>query len=228
MVPVVPLVQDPDYEENNLQEMEIIKWLDKKGKNSAVLVSFGSEYFLSREEMAEIADGLEKSQANFIWVVRFPNREEKIELKEELPQGFVERISSMERGTVVEVWAPQARVLAHDAVGGFVSHCGWSSTMESMNFGVPVIAMPMQLDQPLNARLVEDVGIGIEVRRKENGELVKEEIARVIKEVMKEKNGEKVRRKAREMSECIRKKDGEEIDQVVDELIKLCCATKII
>lgn len=80
----------------------------------------------------------------------------------------------------------------------------------------------------MKARLVEDVGIGIEVRRKENGELVKEEIARVIKEVMKKKNGEKVRRKAREMSECIRKKDGEEIDQVVDELIKLCCATKII
>ncbi|XP_044460467.1 UDP-glucosyltransferase 29-like [Mangifera indica] len=182
MVPVGPLVQDPDYEENNLQEMEIIKWLDKKGKNSAVLVSFGSEYFLSREEMAEIADGLEKSEANFIWVVRFPNREEKIELKEKLPEGFVERISSMERGTVVEVWAPQARVLAHDAVGGF-------------------------LDQPLKARLVEDVGIGIEARRKENGELVKEEIASVIKEVMKKKNGEKVRRKAREMSERVYKKE---------------------
>lgn len=93
--------------------------------------------------------------------------------------------------------------------------------MESMKLGVPIIAMPMHLDQPLNARLVEDVGVGMEVRRNENGRIEREEMARVIKEVVVEKNGEKVRRKAREMSENIRKKGDEEIDEVVDELSQL-------
>lgn len=93
--------------------------------------------------------------------------------------------------------------------------------MESMKLGVPIIAMPMHLDQPLNARLVEDVGVGMEVRRNENGRIEREEMARVIKEVVVEKNGEKVRRKAREMSENIRKKGDEEIDDVVDELSQL-------
>lgn len=93
--------------------------------------------------------------------------------------------------------------------------------MESMKLGVPIIAMPMHLDQPLNARLVEDVGVGMEVRRNENGRIEREEMARVIKEVVVEKNGEKVRRKAREMSENIRKKGDEEIDKVVDELSQL-------
>lgn len=93
--------------------------------------------------------------------------------------------------------------------------------IESMKLGVPIIAMPMHLDQPLNARLVEDVGVGMEVRRNENGRIEREEMARVIKEVVVEKNGEKVRRKAREMSENIRKKGDEEIDEVVDELSQL-------
>lgn len=93
--------------------------------------------------------------------------------------------------------------------------------MESMKLGVPIIAMPMHLDQPLNARLVEDVGVGMEVRRNENGRIEREEMARVIKEVVVEKNGDKVRRKAREMSENIRKKGDEEIDEVVDELSQL-------
>lgn len=93
--------------------------------------------------------------------------------------------------------------------------------MESMKLGVPIIAMPMHLDQPLNARLVEDVGVGMEVRRNENGRIEREEMARVIKEVVVEKNGEKLRRKAREMSENIRKKGDEEIDEVVDELSQL-------
>ncbi|KAK9190262.1 hypothetical protein WN943_018864 [Citrus x changshan-huyou] len=166
LVPVGPLVEDPVEEDDHEEGIEIIQWLDKKERSSTVFVSFGSEYFLPKEEMEGIALGF---------------------------------------------WG----------IGGFVSHCGWSSVMESMKLGVPIIAMPMHLDQPLNARLVEDVGVGMEVRRNENGRIEREEMARVIKEVVVEKNGEKLRRKAREMSENIRKKGDEEIDEVVDELSQL-------
>ena len=46
--------------------------------------------------------------------------------------------------------------------------------MESMKFGVPIIAMPMHLDQPVNSRLVEALGVGVEVKRDTNGRLERE------------------------------------------------------
>lgn len=220
VVPVGPLVQDP-IEQNDHEKgvTEIIQWLDKKERSSTVSVSFGSEYFLSKEEMEDIALGLELSGVNFIWVVRFPCGV-KVKVDEELPESFLER--TKERATVIEGWAPQMKILGHPSIGGFVSHCGWSSVMESMKLGVPIIAMPMHVDQPLNARLVEDVGIGLEVRRNKCGRIQREEMARVIKEVVMEREGEKWERKTREMGEKIKEKGEEEIEWVADELIHLC------
>lgn len=71
------LVQDPVIEDEN---KEIMEWLDKKEKNSVVFVSFGSEYFLSKEERLEVAKALELSQVNFVWVIRYvkPSKSYKI------------------------------------------------------------------------------------------------------------------------------------------------------
>ncbi|CAK9168792.1 unnamed protein product [Ilex paraguariensis] len=215
IVPVGPLVQDAVNDEHG----EIIKWLDKKDEASAIFVSFGSEYFLSKEEIKEVAHGLELSNVNFIWVVRFPVGE-KIKIEEAVPEGFLERVG--ERGRILEGWAPQAKILGHPSTGGFVSHCGWNSIMESMKFGVPIIAMPMHIDQPVNARMVEEVGVSMEVVRDGIGRLHREEIAKVIRKVVVDNSGEVVRRKARELSEKIRLKGEEETDGVVEELVQLC------
>ena len=102
-----------------------------------------------------------------------------------------------------------------------MSHYGWSSVMESVQFLVPIIAIPMQLDQPVNARLLEGLGVGVEVQRDLNGRLEGEELAKVIREVVVETNGERVRRKAKELKENIRNKGDEEIG-VVQELVQLC------
>ena len=126
---------------------------------------------------------------SFIWVVRFHGGE-KIRLDEALPEGFQERVG--ERGMVLERGAPQAKILGHSGIGGFVSSCGWSSTLEGVMFGVPIIAMPMHLDQPLNAKLVLEIGIGMEVKR-ENGRFNREEVAKVINEVVVEEKGREVR-----------------------------------
>ncbi|KAI3427724.1 Glycosyltransferase [Psidium guajava] len=213
VVPVGPLVQDPSQEGG---DDNIIEWLDRKGKCSSVFVSCGTEYFLTRREREEIAYGLELSNVNFIWVIRFPVGE-SMELGEALPAGFLGRVG--DRGLVREQWAPQPKILEHPSIGGFVSHCGWSSIMESMKSGVPIIAMPMQLDQPLNARIVEEVGVGLEAKRSKSGELQRREIAKAIRSVVAEKDGEGVRKKAREMSESIRNKGERELDDVVDALV---------
>nr|WBR45894.1 UGT94E5 [Camellia japonica] len=216
IVPVGSLVREIDDEDDHA---EIIEWLDNKDESSTVFVSFGSESFMSKDEIEEIAHGLELSKVNFIWVVRFPVGE-KVEIEEALPKGFLERLG--ERGMVVEGWAPQARILTHSSIGGFVSHCGWNSVMESLKFGVPIVAMPMHYDQPFNARLVEEIGAAVEVNRDINGRLNREDIAQVIRTVVVEESGEDIRIKAREYSEKIRMKGEEEIDEVVEELLQLC------
>ncbi|XP_048331060.2 UDP-glucosyltransferase 29-like [Ziziphus jujuba] len=217
VVSIGPLVvQDTNPEDDS---MDIINWLDKKEKSSTVFVSFGSEYYLTNEEMEEIAYGLELSKVNFIWVVRFPLGQ-KMALEEALPKGFLERVG--ENGMVVEDWAPQMKILGHSSIGGFVSHCGCSSLMESLKHGVPIIAMPMQLDQPINAKLMERIGVGLEVKRDKNGRIEREHLAKVIREMVVEKSRKHIEKKAREMSDIIREKGEEEIDNVVEELKKLC------
>ncbi|KAH0980995.1 hypothetical protein GBA52_008172 [Prunus armeniaca] len=182
IVPVGSLVQDLIEQEVDSEETKIMKWLNTRERSSVVYVSFGSEYFLSKEEIEEIAHGLELSKA---------------------------------------------KILKHSSAGGFVSHCGWSSVLESIKFGVPIVAMPMHLDQPINARIVEDVGVGVEVKRmggggNENGRLKREEIAKVIRDVVVEENGLGLKRKAMELRDNMKKREDEEIDGVVEQLIQLC------
>lgn len=221
IVPVGPLVQEPA--KNRDDDMVIVEWLNKKDPSSVVFVSFGSEYFLSLAEMEEIARGLELSKVSFIWVVRFHGGD-KISIHEALPEGFLERIR--EKGMVVEGWAPQAKILGHSSIGGFMSHCGWSSTLEGMVFGVPIIAIPMRLDQPLNAKLVVEVGVGVEVSR-ENEKLKAEEVAKAIKKVVMQEEGKEVRKKAKELSQRMKDKDDGEMDVVVEKLVQLLGESRI-
>ncbi|KAL3718891.1 hypothetical protein ACJRO7_003920 [Eucalyptus globulus] len=94
--------------------------------------------------------------------------------------------------------------------------------MESKKFGVPIIAMPMHLDEPFNARLVEGFGDGLEVMRNESGDLEREEIAKAIKAVVVEEGGECVRNKVKEVGVGIGNKGDEDVDEVEDAIVKLC------
>ncbi|KAL5539466.1 hypothetical protein UlMin_043144 [Ulmus minor] len=205
-------------EGKKIMPVEVIEWLKRKERSSVVFVSFGSECFLSKNHIKEIAHGLELSKVNFIWAIRFP-KGERVKIEEALPNEFLKIVG--DRGMVMEGWAPQGTILKSDRVGGFVSHCGWSSIMESIKFGVPIIAIPMQYDQPLNARLVEDIGVGLEVKRDNNGEIQGGELVNVIKKVVTEKSGESVRKKVGEMREKLENKGDQEMDEVVKALEEL-------
>ncbi|XP_057466487.1 beta-D-glucosyl crocetin beta-1,6-glucosyltransferase-like [Actinidia eriantha] len=193
----------------------IIEWLKKKEKGSTVFVSFGTEYFLSQHEMEEIALGLELSGVNFIWVLRFPMGS-NTSVERALPLGFLERVG--ERALVVEGWAPQVKILRHPSVGGFVSHCGWGLTMEAMKYGTPIIAIPIQYDQPANARLVEEIGVGVEVVRDSNGKFDRVKLGDVIKNVIQFDGEGTVRKKARELGETLSMKGEEDVDVLEEEL----------
>ncbi|KAK7345031.1 hypothetical protein VNO77_15391 [Canavalia gladiata] len=144
-----------------------IEWLDKQEQNSVIYVSFGTTTTFTQEQIGQIATGLEQSKQKFIWVLRNADKGDIFDGKEvkrhELPNGFEERVEGM--GLVVRDWAPQLEILSHPSTGGFMSHCGWNSCIESITMGVPIAAWPMHSDQPRNSVFMTEVlKVGLAVR----------------------------------------------------------------
>ncbi|XP_057771973.1 UDP-glucosyltransferase 29-like [Salvia miltiorrhiza] len=204
--------------DNGGHDSDIMNWLSKKERFSTIFVSFGSENYLSKNQMEEMAKGLEASNANFIWVVRFPRGEREEETEEALPLGFAERVG--ERGKIVEGWAPQTKILAHENVCGFISHCGMSSMIESLYFGVPVIGVPIKLDQPLNSRLLTEAGVCVEVARDENGDFRGDDVAAAIRRVVE--SGEGMRAGAAEIREAMRTEEACAVSEAAEHLRRIC------
>ncbi|XP_030537372.1 UDP-glucose iridoid glucosyltransferase-like [Rhodamnia argentea] len=168
-----------------------ISWLDKQASRSVLYVSFGSVASMNEEQLLETAMGLAMSERPFLWVVR-PSSVGCTEWVELLPKGFQEIIG--QRGCIVK-WAPQKEVLAHGAVGGFWTHCGWNSTLESICEGVPMLCWPVFGDQVLDAKYISHLWkIGLQLEAK----LERGKIARAIRQLMVEEEGEEIRRKAQE------------------------------
>jgi pathogen-inducible salicylic acid glucosyltransferase len=174
---------DMDYGLNlfDLDASRTTNWLSNKPKGSVVYVSFGSAACVEEKQMHEIAWGLKESNCYFLWVVRSSTEEVK------LPKEYLQEIS--EKGLLVR-WSCQIEVLSSDSVGCFFSHCGWNSTVEALSLGLPMVGMPQWTDQPMNAKLMEDVWkVGIRVKVDEEGLVGREEIAGCIKEVMEGERG---------------------------------------
>ncbi|XP_048129019.1 putative UDP-rhamnose:rhamnosyltransferase 1 [Rhodamnia argentea] len=171
----------------------ISKWLDKQARKSVVFVGFGTEYKMPPEEIRELAYGLELSEMPFFWILRMPGGLE-FDSSELLPDGFLVRTSK--RSMVSIGWVPQLAILGHPAIGGCLYHSGWSSIIESLGFGHPQILMPMVDDQGLNAKLLVEKGVGFEVPRNEDGSFHRDAVAKSIRLVMLEDQGEGLRVKA--------------------------------
>ncbi|EPS71672.1 hypothetical protein M569_03087 [Genlisea aurea] len=201
---------------------EILKWLSGKPESSTVYISFGSESFLSAKQMQQIGVGLEISPVNFIWVIRFSHLEKARPVEEVLPEGFLDR--NKEKGLIITEWAPQQAILGHRSVGGFVSHAGWSSTTESLLCGVPIVAMPLGSDQPINARLLAEAGVAVEVEKSVkdySGIYMGEAIAEALKKLVAEE-GKIMKKRAAALREEMKESEEHDIDIVAHELRNIC------
>ncbi|KAK2973218.1 hypothetical protein RJ640_024505 [Escallonia rubra] len=162
------LIHDGELRSNrqsNYTEEEIIRWLDSKPHASVIYIAFGSEVGPTLEEYAQLANALGESDTRFIWVIQ-PNAGHRgpppglfgdkpsSDAKEEgyHPHGLDGKVG--DRGLVIRGWAPQLLILSHPSTGGFLSHCGWNSTVEAVGRGVPILAWPIRGDQIYNAKLV--------------------------------------------------------------------------
>ncbi|KAH7291313.1 hypothetical protein KP509_29G011600 [Ceratopteris richardii] len=125
--------------------------------------------------------GLEGSGCPFLWVIREDSHKQR-KLAQILPEGFLDR--TKERGLIIS-WAPQVEVLAHRAVGGFLSHCGWNSTLESLGAGVSMLCCPRFAEQRLNCYYIcEKWGAGVEMMRTDTGGLERTHVETGIKALL--------------------------------------------
>ncbi|XP_031255705.1 UDP-glycosyltransferase 91C1-like [Pistacia vera] len=174
-------------------------WLDNKEERSVVYVALGTELTLSQELMHELAYGLEKSGLPFIWVVKKRPLVEGKMGSDQVPLGFEGRVSG--QGLIWMDWAPQLRILAHSSVGGFLTHSGWSSVIEALGLGRPLIMLTGGSDTGLVARMMHG-RVGLEIDRDEgDGSFTSESVATSIGRVLIETEGEPLRANAWAMRE---------------------------
>ncbi|CAN6684088.1 unnamed protein product [Malus baccata var. baccata] len=196
-----------DTNQRDLNQYEsVIRWPDDQPSSSVMLLCFGSMGSLSGPQVREIAYGLERAGVRFIWALREPPKSQldlpsdHANVEDVLPNGFLER--TRELGMVCG-WIPQAQILAHQSIGGFISHCGWNSILESLWYGVPIATWPIYAEQQMNAfEMVKELGLVIEIRLdyREGSDLVMgEEVDRSIKRLMN--GGDVVRGRVKEMRE---------------------------
>uniref|UniRef100_A0A803M5M8 Glycosyltransferase N-terminal domain-containing protein n=1 Tax=Chenopodium quinoa TaxID=63459 RepID=A0A803M5M8_CHEQI len=189
-----------------------IQWLDARESASVVYISMGSLASLGGEQMVEIAKGLEKSNKFFLWVVRALE-------ESKLPLNFKEKTSN--KGLIVN-WCPQLEVLAHSALGCFVTHCGWNSTLEAVSLGVPMVAFPQWTDQPTNAKCIVDFWrTGVRVKVDDQGFLNSDELEFSIREVMEGERAKEIRSNATKWKQLTKEamEEGGSSDRNIEEFI---------
>ncbi|CAL4960292.1 unnamed protein product [Urochloa decumbens] len=199
--PVIPVGLFPPPPTQDVAGHEAtLRWLDRHPPRSVVYAAFGSEAKLTSAQLETIALGLEASGLLFLWAFRPPVDADAGEGTAGLPEGFEERVNG--RGLVCRGWVPQARLLAHESVGGFLTHAGWNSITEGLARGVRLALLPLNFDQGLNSRLLVEKKIGVEVERDEDdGSFAPEDIAAALRRVMVEDEGEEFGTKVKELSE---------------------------
>ncbi|KOM34182.1 hypothetical protein LR48_Vigan02g033200 [Vigna angularis] len=185
-----------------------IEWLDKQEPNSVIYVSFGTTTTLKVEQIQQVATGLEQSKHRFIWVLRDADKGDIFDENEakrlDLPNGFEERVEG--KGLIMRDWAPQLEILSHNSTGGFMSHCGWNSCLESITMGVPIATWPMHSDQPRNAALITEVlkvGLVVKDWSQRNELVAASDVENGVRRLMQTKEGDEMRETAARLKSAI-------------------------
>nr|XP_027067339.1 LOW QUALITY PROTEIN: anthocyanidin 3-O-glucosyltransferase 7-like [Coffea arabica]XP_027071571.1 LOW QUALITY PROTEIN: anthocyanidin 3-O-glucosyltransferase 7-like [Coffea arabica] len=183
-----PLISTSKKSTSTDENDECLSWLDKQDSASVVYISFGTVMSPPLDEMVALAEALEALRFPFLWSLRDHAR--KL-----LPDGFIDR-ASKSHGKFV-AWAPQVQVLAHSAIGVFVTHCGWNSILESISHGVPMICRPYFGDQKLNSWKVQDGWrIGLKI---EGGVFTKNGTINAIQHILSSDKGKTIRENVQEL-----------------------------
>ncbi|CAM8980197.1 unnamed protein product [Rhodiola kirilowii] len=171
------------------EDVHCIDWLSTRSENSVVYINFGSITVMTADQLLEFAWGLADSEQSFLWAIRPDLVSGDTAM---LPAEF--KTATESRGVMVD-WCRQEEVLAHPAVGGFLTHCGWNSTIESVATGVPMVCWPFFAEQQTNCRYIcVEWGIGMEI----DSDVRREVVERQVRHLMVGEKGNAMRRRAAE------------------------------
>ena len=172
------------------EDSKCLEWLQSQEPRSVVYVNFGSITVMSAEQLLEFAWGLANSKKPFVWIIR----------PDLVIGGSVilssEFVNETRDRSLIAGWCPQEQVLNHSSIGGFLTHCGWNSITESVCAGIPMLCWPFFADQPTNCRYVcNEWEIGIEI----DNNVKREEVEKLVNELMVGEKGKKMREKTMEL-----------------------------
>uniref|UniRef100_A0A2P2J9U0 Glycosyltransferase n=1 Tax=Rhizophora mucronata TaxID=61149 RepID=A0A2P2J9U0_RHIMU len=171
---------------------DYMRWLDSKPESSVIYISFGSISMLSEPQIEQMERALLDVGRPFLWVMRKNGKEEEIEEDDDDDHCMSScNRDELEKQGMIVPWCCQVDVLSHPSIACFLTHCGWNSTLESLAFGVPVVAFPQWADQLTITKLVEDVWkMGVRLRTNSEGLAESAEIKRCLELVMADGGGQ--------------------------------------
>ncbi|MCD9559534.1 hypothetical protein HAX54_017534 [Datura stramonium] len=218
---LVKHVDDENLEDlgSNLwkENPKCLEWLDSKKPNSVVYVNVGSIVVMTKSQLIEFAWGLANSKVEFLWIIRpdIVSGEQAV-----LPSKFSEE--TKERG-MLSSWCAQEKVLNHPAIGGFLTHNGWNSTLESIGNGVPMLCWPFLAEQPTNCWFCcTKLGIGMEI----DNNIKRDEVESLVRELMTGEKGKEMKKKTLKWKnfaeEAAKKSIGSSymnIDKMINEIL---------
>ncbi|KAK7319438.1 hypothetical protein RJT34_04159 [Clitoria ternatea] len=195
--PLQMLLKQLSNSENQLGSIDLnlwkeddrcITWMDQRDKGSVVYVNFGSLVIMTAKQLTEFAWGLTNSKYHFLWVIR-PNL---VDCGADVISNDEFVRESEGRGLILG-WCPQEKVLGHPSVGGFLTHCGWNSTLESVCEGVPMACWPFFAEQQTNCFYASKKWkVGMEIESDVN----REQVERLVRELMGGEKGKEMRNMA--------------------------------
>ena len=198
------------------EEVECLQWLDSKKPNSVIYVNFGSIAVATKQQLIELGMGLAKSGHPFLWILRpdMVTGDSAI-----LPPEFTDE--TKDRGFISN-WCPQEEVLNHPSIGGFLTHCGWGSTIESISSGVTMLCWPSFGDQQTNCRYTcNEWATGMEI----DSNVTRENVEKQVRELMEGEEGKKMKKKAMEWKKLAEEATGPggsssmNLDRLVTEVL---------
>ncbi|PNS97411.1 hypothetical protein POPTR_016G021200v4 [Populus trichocarpa] len=198
------------------EEVQCVQWLDSQKSNSVVYVNFGSVAVATKQQLIEFGMGLAKSGHPFLWIIRPDMIAGDCAI---LPPEFTEE--TKDRGFICS-WCPQEEVLNHPSVGGFLTHCGWTSIIESISSGVPMLCWPFAGDQQTNCRYTcTEWGIGMEI----DSNVTRDKVEKIVREFMEGEKAKEMKKKAMEWKKLAEEPTGPggsssmNLDKLVTEVL---------
>ena len=136
-------------------------------KKGVVLISFGS--VLKDSNLSE-----DKKQSLLSIFKNFPEYD--------FIWKWTEDVENLPKNVLKSKWLPQQDILAHKNVVLFITHCGMHGVMESIYHGVPMLGIPIFMDQGDVLQRIIEKGIGIGIDKRASSE----EIVTAVKTVIED------------------------------------------